>query len=116
MIAPLRTVLVKRPDEAFAVDDHIAWHYTAHPDLKVAQQEHDGLAALLRQSGAEVVYHDEPQPGRADAIFTFDPAIVTDAGAIILSMGKRQRRGGEGPHARPVSSRAARDHCTPHGE
>src|SRR5438132_13342416 len=96
MIAPLRTVLVKRPDEAFAVDDHIAWHYTAHPDLRVAQQEHDGLAALLRQSGAQVVYHDEPQPGRADAIFTFDPAIVTDAGAIILSMGTGQRRGGVG--------------------
>src|SRR5947209_4091373 len=95
MIAPLRTVVVKRPDEAFAVGDHVAWHYTARPDLRVAQQEHDGLAALLRQRGAEVVYHDEPQPELADAIFTFDPAIVTDAGAIILSMGKPQRRGEE---------------------
>ena len=116
MIAPLRTVLVKRPDEAFAVDDHIAWHYTAHPDLKVAQQEHDGLAALLRQSGAEVVYHDEPQPGRADAIFTFDPAIVTDAGAIILSMGKRQRRGEEAAMARRFESMGVPIHYTLHGE
>src|SRR6266487_3349382 len=116
MIAPLRTVLVKRPDEAFAVDDHIAWHYTAHPDLKVAQQEHDGLAALLRQSGAEVVYHDEPQPGWADAIFTFDPAIVTDAGAIILSMGKRQRRGEEAAMARRFASMGVPIHYTLHGE
>jgi dimethylargininase len=93
MVAPLRTVLVKRPDTAFAVDDPPAWHYTGRPDLALAQQEHDALVALLRQGGAEVLYHDEPQPDHADAIFTFDPAIVTDHGAIILSMGKPQRRG-----------------------
>jgi dimethylargininase len=95
MVAPLRTVLVKRPDEAFAVNDPLAWHYTDRPDLVIAQQEHDALVALLRQGGAKVIYHDEPQPAHADAIFTFDPAIVTDHGAIILSMGKSQRRGEE---------------------
>jgi dimethylargininase len=116
MIAPLKTVLVKRPDEAFAVDDHVAWHYSARPDLRVAQQEHDGLAALLRQSGAEVVYHDEPQPGLADAIFTFDPALVTDAGAIILSMGKPQRRGEEATMAHRFESMGVPIHYTLHGE
>ncbi len=100
MVAPLRIVLVRRPDETFAVNDPVAWHYTARPDLTVAQQEHDGLVALLRQGGAEVVYHDEPQPHHADAIFAFDPALVTDHGAIILSMGKSQRRGEEAAMAR----------------
>ncbi len=95
MYAPLRRVLVKRPDEAFAVADPAAWHYTARPDLPAAQQEHDALVALLREGGAEVIYHDEAQPERADAIFTFDPALVTDEGAILLSMGKEQRRGEE---------------------
>src|ERR1700693_1034920 len=95
MIAPLRTVLVKRPEEAFAVDDPVAWHYTARPNLALARQEHDALAAMLRQAGAEVIYHDEAQPDRADAIFAFDPALVTDRGAIILSMGKQLRRGEE---------------------
>lgn len=100
MVAPLRSVLVKRPDEAFAVNDPVAWHYAGRPDLTIAQQEHDALVALLRQGGAEVIYHDEPQPGHADAIFTFDPAIVTDHGAIILCMGKSQRRGEEPAMAR----------------
>jgi dimethylargininase len=100
MVAPLRIVLVRRPDETFAVNDPVAWHYTARPDLTVAQQEHDGLVALLRQGGAEVVYHDEPQPDHADAIFAFDPALVTDHGAIILSMGKSRRRGEEAAMAR----------------
>ncbi len=95
MIAPLQKVLLKRPEEAFAVDDPVAWHYTERPNLLEAQQEHDNLAALLRQAGAEVIYSDAPQPDRADAIFVFDPALVTEHGAIILSMGKLQRRGEE---------------------
>jgi len=95
MIAPLRTVLVKRPEQSFAVSDPVVWHYTARPDVAIAQQEHDALVALLQQGGADVVYHSEPQPNHADAIFTFDPALVTDHGAIILRMGKSLRRGEE---------------------
>ena len=116
MIAPLRTVLVKRPDEAFAVNDPAAWHYTARPDLALAQQEHDALAALLRQSGVEVIYHDEHQPEHADAIFTFDPALVTDHGAIILSMGKPQRRGEEAVMARRFETLGMPIHYTLHNE
>jgi dimethylargininase len=116
MIAPLRTVLVKRPEEAFAVEDPAAWHYTARPELAIAQQEHDALVALLRHAGAEVIYHDEPQPGRADAIFAFDPALVTDHGAIILSMGKAQRRGEEAAMARRFEKLGVPLLYTLHGE
>ncbi len=49
MVVPLRTVLVKRPEQAFAVSDPVAWHYTGRPDVKIAQQEHDALVALLLQ-------------------------------------------------------------------
>jgi dimethylargininase len=100
MVAPLRKVLVKRPDENFAVSDPVAWHYTSRPDLAVAQQEHDELVALIRQAGCEVFYHDEVQPERADAIFAFDPALVTDEGAVILNMSKLLRRGEEAAMAR----------------
>lgn len=100
MVSPLRTVLVKRPDSAFAVDDPAAWHYLGKPDLAAAQHEHDALVALLREAGAEVIYHDEALPGYADAIYAFDPALVTDEGAIMLSMGKQMRRGEEEAMAR----------------
>lgn len=95
MVAPLRRVVVRRPDAAFAVDDPAVWHYTARPDLAAAQAEHDALVAVLRDYGAEVIYSDEPQPGRADAIFVHDPAIVTERGAVLLRMGKALRRGEE---------------------
>lgn len=100
MIEPLRRVLVKRPDEAFAVEDIERWHYTAPPDLEGARREHDALVEILEESGAEVIHHDQPQPGRADAIYVFDPAIVTDEGAVILKMGKEDRRGEEAAMAR----------------
>lgn len=116
MVAPLRSVLVKRPDEQFAVSDPGAWHYTGRPDLAAAQEEHGALVALLREAGAEVVYHEEEQPGRADAIFAFDPALITNEGAVILSMGKPQRRGEEEAMARRCQSLRIPILYTLHGE
>ncbi|MGD2142761.1 MAG: arginine deiminase family protein, partial [Candidatus Bathyarchaeota archaeon] len=64
-------------------------------DLEEAQKEHDAFVGILEAEGVEVYYHNEPQTGRADAIFTYDPAIVTEKGAIIMRMGKQLRRGEE---------------------
>lgn len=95
MVDPLRRVLVRRPDAAFGAAEPRLWHYASRPDLGVARAEHDALVGLLRDSGAEVLFHDSPQPNRADAIFVHDPAIVTDHGAVLLRMGKRLREGEE---------------------
>jgi len=100
MIAPLRRVLVKRPDEAFGSADPVKWHYADRPNLEIAQQEHDGLVEILCRAGAEVIFHNEAQPDHADAIFVYDPALVTDQGAVILRMGKTLRRGEEDALAR----------------
>ena len=95
MVDRLVKVLVRRPDEAFGNADPAHWHYTAQPDLAGAQAEHDALVETLRSCGCEVFFHETPLPDHADAIFTHDPVIVTDAGAIVLRMGKHQRRGEE---------------------
>ena len=47
MVEPLRRVLLKRPDRAFAVDNPADWHYSGRPDLQTAQQEHDALQKIL---------------------------------------------------------------------
>lgn len=116
MISPLRKVLVKRPDDAFAVRDPAKWNYSDRPDLQAAQGEHDALVSILRKGGAEVLYHDQDQPGRADAIYVFDPAIVTDAGAIILSMGKDLRRGEENAMTQRLQDLGVPILYTLHGE
>ncbi|SMB83989.1 dimethylarginine dimethylaminohydrolase family protein [Deinococcus hopiensis] len=93
MTAPLRRVLVRRPDEAFAVDDPELWHYAGRPDLTAAQAEHDAFVDILRSCGADVVYHTVEQPNKADAIFVYDPALITNDGAILLNPGKALRQG-----------------------
>lgn len=95
MVAPLRRVLVRRPDEAFGSADPDRWHYVAQPDLDRARSEHSAFVGILRDHGCEVLFHEQAMPEHADAIFTHDPVIVTDQGAIILRMGKELRRGEE---------------------
>ncbi|HEV2853561.1 MAG TPA: arginine deiminase family protein [Thermoanaerobaculia bacterium] len=98
MVAPLRRVLVRRPDETFGAADPARWHYTSRPDLEEARREHDILVDLLREASPEVIEvieHDEPLPDRADAIFVFDPVLITERGTVLLRMGKALRRGEE---------------------
>jgi len=116
MIDPLRRVLVRRPDEAFVVDDPDKWHYTSRPNLEIARQEHDALVSILRQSGAEIIEHNENLPNHADSIFVFDPALITDQGAIILSMGKDLRRGEEAAMVRCFEAAGVPIHYRLHGQ
>ncbi len=95
MVEELKRVLVRHPDAAFGNADPAHWHYTSQPDLAGARAEHQALVATLEDFGCEVVFHDAPLPDHADAIFTHDPVIITDAGAIVLRMGKEKRRGEE---------------------
>ena len=104
MVAPLKRVLVKRPDKQFAVSDFEKWHYTSAPNLEQAQTHHDVLTNIMKQHGTEVVYHDEELPNLADAIFVYDPVFVTPFGSIILQVGKELRRGEEEPLGRKLES------------
>ena len=95
MVDPLKRVLVRRPDAAFGSADPGRWHYVSQPDLEVAQAEHDAFVSSIRSTGCDVIYHEATLPDHADAIFTHDPVIVTDRGAVVLRMGKADRRGEE---------------------
>ena len=95
MVAPLRRVMVRRPDATFGAADPARWHYTSRPDLARARGEHAAFVRLLEQAGAEVLWHDQPLADHADAIFVHDPVLVTDRGAILLRMGKPLREGEE---------------------
>lgn len=116
MVAPLQTVLVRRPDDAFGSADPARWHYTEQPYLPLAQQEHDAFTNTLLAQGAEVVYHDVALPDHADAIFVHDPVLMSDAGAVILRMGKALRRGEEEAMAAMMRRLGVPIHYTLHGD
>ncbi len=93
MSAPLRDVLVKRPGEAFgrAFDDPD--HGFLYPvDLEVARREHDAFVELLAGLGPTVHLLEE-ETEDPDLVYTFDPLLVTDRGAIPLRPGKPNRIG-----------------------
>jgi N-dimethylarginine dimethylaminohydrolase len=90
MTAPLRRVLVRPPQAA----DLPSWRelgWRGEPDAARLAEEHDALCTLLADTGAEVV-SAEAGAGNLDAIYTFDPLLVTDDGALLLRPGKPQRR------------------------
>lgn len=93
MTAPLREVLVKRPGPAFGAAFDDPRHGFLHPcDLTLAQREHDTFTDLLAGLGPTVhdlgVETDDP-----DLVYTFDPLLVADGGAIPLRPGKPNRAG-----------------------
>jgi dimethylargininase len=93
MTAPLREVLVHRPGRAFGAAFDDPAHGFLHPvDLAVAQREHDAFVDLLVRLGVQVHFL-ESGPDTPDLLYTFDPLLITDAGAIPLRTGKATRRG-----------------------
>ena len=98
MVGRLRRVAVKRPAEAFISAEKIEreWQrlgFTAPPDLKKAEEEFTQLEEILRQEGVEIFYLPADERTTLDSIYTHDPVIITEAGAIILQMGKKERAG-----------------------
>jgi N-dimethylarginine dimethylaminohydrolase len=49
------------------------------------------LRAILAESGAEVIVCGPDEPGLLDAIFAYDPSLITSAGAVLLRPGKTLR-------------------------
>ena len=90
MTATLRRVLVRSPQPVDVPSwRDLGWRDEPHTGRLGA--EHEAFCSLLEDAGAEVVSAD-CDPGNLDAIYTFDPVLVTDEGALLLQPGKPQRR------------------------
>ncbi|HXV56434.1 MAG TPA: arginine deiminase family protein [Gaiellaceae bacterium] len=92
MTAPLRRVLVRAPR---AGEDGLweAYAWRRKPDFAAMVEEHEAFRALLADAGAEVVLAETPHGPDPDAIYVYDPVIVSEEGAILLRPGKEGRRG-----------------------
>ena len=87
----LTRVLVRPPD----AEDAASWQaydWRDAPDPVFSQEQHLAFCAALEARGAEVVVGETRVPGDPDAIYAYDPALMTDAGAILLRPGKEGRR------------------------
>ena len=91
MVAPLRRVLVRAPDEA-ALERWREFGWRAAPDPLRLLAEHEAFCTGLEDFGAEIVFGRAPLVGDPDAIYAHDVSFITDEGAIVLRPGKDLRR------------------------
>jgi dimethylargininase len=91
MTGQLRRVLVRAP----RAEDLHGWQmcgWRTEPDPAGIAAEHEAFCELLAAAGAEVVLAESTADGNPDAIYTYDSALVADAGALLLHPGKKCRR------------------------
>lgn len=88
---PLRRVMVRQPGLAATEHDWTDLAYLHPVDQQKSRDEHAAFVELLTASGAEVVVAPPDEPGYMDAVFCYDPSLMTDGGAVLLRPGKPQR-------------------------
>lgn len=87
----LRRVLMRRPGGSLLAANADIWHYGPGFDAETAIRQYDAFARLIAGDGLDILMLDDPGDGLADAMFTHDPSLMTDQGAVILRMGKAGR-------------------------
>ena len=86
----IERVLV-RPPRAGDIPSWRRLGWRGEPDAAGLVAEHDALCAILENAGAEVI-RAEGKPESLDAIYTYDPLLMTVTGALLLRPGKPERR------------------------
>ncbi|CAN7278147.1 dimethylarginine dimethylaminohydrolase family protein [Mesorhizobium sp. LjNodule214] len=93
MAGQLERVLMRSAASAMRRARASEWHYGPGFDPQKAAAQHEALTRLVSASGAEIEWLTDADDGLADSVFTHDPSLMTDHGAIILAMGKALRVG-----------------------
>jgi N-dimethylarginine dimethylaminohydrolase len=83
--------MVRKPAPPARDEDAVAFGYPRPVDHERTVAEHQAFCAILERAGVEVIAAGHDEPGLLDAIFTYDPSLMTDAGAILLRPGKAPR-------------------------
>jgi dimethylargininase len=81
-----------RPPHADALAHWEAYGWHAAPDAEATSAEHAALVDTLRNHVDDVIVGTTPVPDDPDAVYAYDPALVTDAGVLPLLPGKEGRR------------------------
>ena len=98
MTEPLKKVGLIKPGISLKGADPVSWHYGSAFDPNKVDLVHKSFVDLLTSSNVEILWMSEKDNGFADSVFTYDASFMTEFGAIILSPGKKLRKGEENIH------------------
>ena len=96
MTDPIRSVIVKHPENAYISQsdvDNLApkLNYFGTPKFDDALNDFNKFIDLLISFGSEIHFLPKNNNTALDSIYTRDTSIITDRGAIICNMGKKDR-------------------------
>jgi N-dimethylarginine dimethylaminohydrolase len=100
MIGRLRSAIVHLPGPEYTEEAWQGYGLAGHADRGHAVAEQEGFLAILRDFGVELHYLAEHASIQCTA--TYDPALITDGGAIMMTSGRPERKGEVFPMARAL--------------
>ncbi len=93
----IKSILLKHPKDALHNQEYVNanWkdlNYNGCPDYEKTIEEFDAFVELIAKEAADIYYLPEDVRTGLDSLYTRDPALITEKGAVLGNMGKKQRR------------------------
>ena len=94
MVSSLKKVLMKKPENYMSKVDLKKWNYESPLNQKILEENYCEFYEIIKNSGTEIIdlNIENKNEELCDSIFTHDPSLVTNDGAVILNMGKTLRK------------------------
>ena len=94
MVSSLKKVLMKKPQNYMSKVNLKKWNYESPLSQKIIEENYNEFYQIIKNSVAEIVdlNIENENEELCDSIFTHDPSLVINEGAIILNMGKNLRK------------------------
>ncbi|MCP4584220.1 MAG: amidinotransferase [candidate division Zixibacteria bacterium] len=97
-VGRIKSILIKHPRDAYKSPENIdsQWpdlNYTAAPDYEKALADYEKFEDLIKKITSDIHYLPQNENAGLDSVYTHDPVVITDHGAILCNMGKAARSG-----------------------
>ena len=96
MVNSLKRVLIKHPKDAYINQNKLnkesnKLNYLNIPNFKKACSDYDSFINILKGFNCEIHYLPTDEEASIDSIYTHDPCLISNKGAIFSRMGKKDR-------------------------
>ena len=96
MVDPIKRIILKHPKDAFINQNKINSEYRSlnflgAPDLKESLKEFRHFTKILNSFDIKLHFLEKDELTTIDSIYAHDPLIISNSGAIICNMGKKNR-------------------------
>ena len=106
MVSSLKKVLMKKPQNFMSKVNIKKWNYESPLNQKNIEENYNEFYEIIKNSVKEIVdlNIENKNEELCDSIFTHDPSLIINEGAIILNMGKKLRKKETAEHEKLYNS------------